>query len=376
MISSFIIAVFSMIGLCAMMNPFLNVDEARTLALAIVNTLPDPFLVLDTEFRVLAGSRSFYETFKVDTQSTRGCTLYSLGDGQWDIPALRLLLETIIPQHAAMDAFRVEHDFPNVGRRIMLLNARQLHSQEGTKSTILLAFRDITAHCAIEQENDKLLLVTEGLLKQNRLLLQEVQHRVGNSLQIIASMLLLKARAVSSAETRGYLEDAYGRVMSIASVQSLINDCNGIDEIEVSAFLSKLCASLVCSMSDENRPFRINVFADKGMIASSKIVSIGLIVTELVINAVKYAFPNSRLDAQMWVTYETQGSDWKLTISDNGVGKSLQPQSSRKGGGLGTMIVASLVKQLDASMEVVSGKTGVCVSIISPTFVVLLPQAA
>ncbi|MCW6511889.1 sensor histidine kinase [Lichenifustis flavocetrariae] len=357
-----------------MMNPFLTVDEARILALEIVNTIPDPFLVLDSEFRVLAASRSFHDTFKVDPEETRGRTLYELGDGQWDIPALRLLLETIIPDHAAMDAFEVEQDFPEVGHRVMLLNARQLLTPEGEKSTILLAFRDVTDGRAIEREKQELLVEAERLLSQNRILLQELQHRVRNSLQIIASILLLKARAVASIESRGHLEDAYERVMSVALVQAHLSECEGMVEIEIGAFLSKLCDSLASSMSDENRPITIEVLSDEGLIASSNVVSIGLIVTELVINAVKYAFPNGGPDSRILVTYEADGADWKLTISDNGVGKA--PQVGKLGGGLGTMIVDSLVRQLGAAMDEVSGKTGVSVSIVSPTFKVLLPQAA
>src|SRR5690554_500866 len=91
-----------------------NVDDAQVLAQAIVNTIPEPFLVLDEQFIVLAASRSFYQTFKVDSEQTRGSLLYDLGDGQWDIPALRLLLETIIPDKTAMDGFEVDYDFPNI----------------------------------------------------------------------------------------------------------------------------------------------------------------------------------------------------------------------------------------------------------------------
>ena len=75
-----------------MKNPLLAIGDAQALAHAIVDTIHEPFLVLDEEFRVLAASRSFYETFKVDPKQTQGCMLYNLGDGQWDIPALRILL--------------------------------------------------------------------------------------------------------------------------------------------------------------------------------------------------------------------------------------------------------------------------------------------
>ena len=86
-----------------MFQPIANIEDAQTLAQAIVNTITEPFLVLDEQFRVLAASRSFYKTFEVDPAQTQGTLLYALGDGQWDIPALRLLLETIIPEKTAMD---------------------------------------------------------------------------------------------------------------------------------------------------------------------------------------------------------------------------------------------------------------------------------
>src|SRR5258706_11423203 len=140
----------------AMKNPLLAVGDAQGLAQAIGAPIHEPFLVLDDEFRVLAASRSFYETFKVDPKQTQGCLLYDLGDGQWDIPALRVLLETIIPEKTAMDDFQVDHDFPGVGRRIMLLNARRVLYDASPNTTILLAFADITARRAIEREKEEL----------------------------------------------------------------------------------------------------------------------------------------------------------------------------------------------------------------------------
>lgn len=151
---------------------------------------------------------------------TRGSLLYALGDGQWDIPALRLLLETIIPEKTAMDGFEVEHDFPNIGPRTMLLNARKVLYDHSSAVTILLAFNDITARRAIEREKEELLGRTEDLLRQKDVLLREMEHRVANSLQIIASILLLKARSVTSEETRQHLKDAHQRVLSVAEVQS------------------------------------------------------------------------------------------------------------------------------------------------------------
>ena len=284
-------------------------------------------------------------------------------------------METIIPEHAAMDGFEVDHDFPGLGRRIMLLNARKVLYNTSSVTTILLAFTDITARRAIEMEKQELLEKTEDLLRKNRVLLQEMQHRVANSLQIIASILMLKARVVTSAESRHHLEDAHQRVMSVAAVQSHLHAMGGVDQIEVGPYLTTLCASLAASMIGEDQPIVLKVIADHGMIGSDKAVSLGLIVTELVINAVKYAFPTKKAGALVHVTYESQGLDWKLIVSDNGVGKSA-PVAVETRGGLGTIIVKALVQQLEARMDMVSGAAGMSVSITRATIKTQMPQAA
>ncbi len=343
-----------------------DLEDAQTLALAIIETIPEPFLVLDAKFGVLAASRSFYETFKVDAAHTHGCLLYALGDGQWNIPALRLLLETIIPQQTAMEGFEVEHDFPEIGRKTMLLNARMVTYADKATSNILLAFKDITERRRIEKDKQDLLEHTENLLQQQQILFQEMQHRVANSLQIIASILVLKARAVTSEETRHHLEDAHQRVMSVAAVQNHLHTSDGIDQIEVSSYLKKLGVGLASSMVGENRPIAIDVVADEGTIISANAVSLGLIVTELVINAIKYAFPKPRPDARILITYEVDKLDWKLSVIDNGAGKA--DPLPRVASGLGTVIVKALAKQLDARMEVTSDANGMSVTVTRATF--------
>ena len=343
-----------------MNTPIPGIEDAQTLAQAIVDTIHEPLLVLDARLRVLAASRAFYEIFKVDPEHTMGCLLYDLGDGQWNIPALRLLLETIIPEKAAMDGFEVDHDFPGVGPRTMLLNARKVIYETSANTTILLAFTDVTARRAIEREKAELLERTEELLRQKQMLLQEMQHRVANSLQIIASILLIKARAVTSEETRYHLKDAHQRVLSVAEVQSQLHASGGVDQIEVGPYLTKLCDSLSASMIGETQAMLVSVEADHGRIGSDKAVSMGLIVTELVINAIKYAFPTNRADALVLVRYESTGDAWALIVQDNGIGADTSVPPAH--GGLGGAIVEALVKQLDARMTL-STSPGMTVSI-------------
>ena len=344
-----------------MTRPIPGIADAQTLAQAIVDTIHEPLLVLDAGLRVLAASRAFYEIFRVDPGHTLGCLLYDLGDGQWNIPALRLLLETIIPEHTSMDGFEVDHDFPGVGRRTMLLNARKVLYEASDNTTLLLAFTDITARRVIEREKADLLERTEELLRQKQTLLEEMQHRVANSLQIIASILLIKARAVTSPETREHLKDAHQRVLSVAEVQSQLHASGGVDRIEVGPYLSKLCSSLAASMVGEDQTMTIRVEADQGRIGSDKAVSMGLIVTELVINAIKYAFPSPRADSLVLVRFESDGDAWVLSVTDNGVGAAVTA-APLSHGGLGTAIVEALAKQLDARMDVRSA-VGMAVSI-------------
>ena len=193
-------------------NPFTNIAGGHDLAEAIVDAIREPLLVLDPDLRVIVASRSFYRTFAVTPRKTEGQLVFELGDGQWNIPGLRALLEDIIPKRRTVEAYEVEHEFQTIGRRVMLLNARRLFDEDGSASAILLAIEDVTRRRDAEHEKD-------DLLQQKEILLQEMQHRVANSLQIIASILLLKARTVQSEETRLHLHDAHQRVMSVATVQ-------------------------------------------------------------------------------------------------------------------------------------------------------------
>lgn len=118
--------------------------QAREYAEAIVDTVREPLVVLDADLRVVSANRSFYRTFKVTAEETEGRFIYELGNRQWDIPRLRELLEQILPQNTKFDDFVVEHDFPAIGRRTMLLNARRIYRERKKMDMILLAIEDIT----------------------------------------------------------------------------------------------------------------------------------------------------------------------------------------------------------------------------------------
>src|SRR5205807_4473419 len=120
------------------------VAAARDYAEAIVDTVRIPLVLLDADFRIRSANRAFYETFQVAAEETVNRVLFDVGGGQWDIPALRRALTGIAETGTTLQDFEVEHDFPGVGIRIMLLNARRLR-HEASRNSILLALEDITA---------------------------------------------------------------------------------------------------------------------------------------------------------------------------------------------------------------------------------------
>jgi PAS domain S-box-containing protein len=134
----------------------LAIQEAREYAESIVETVREPLVVLDTNLRVMSANHSFYQTFKVTPEDTKGKLIYDLGNSQWNISKLRVLLEEIIPRDNQFQNFEVEHEFPTIGHKTMLLNARQIYSKEISTRMILLAIEDITEHKLTEVEIRKL----------------------------------------------------------------------------------------------------------------------------------------------------------------------------------------------------------------------------
>ncbi len=334
-----------------------TIANGTTLAHAMVDTIRDALLVLDTNLDVMAASRSFYTTFKTTAEATLGKRIYDLGQGEWNNEALRQLLERIIPEHGVMDHFELEQEFPNLGQRTMMLNARKVYYEGDGNSTLLLAIEDIT-----DRRNSERLLKT--LSDQKDTLLAEMSHRVANSLQIIASILLLKARSVSSQETRGHLEDAHRRVMSVAALQGQLRATGNGEMIDIGEYLTKLCATLAASMIGDKRFITLGVDSDPGAaVVSQQAVSIGLIVTELVINALKHAFLLDVKSGHIQVNYRLRPPGWNLSISDNGRGMPTNPE--KKPVGLGTSIVKALAHQLDAKVTIDSSAKGTIVSIVS-----------
>jgi chemotaxis protein methyltransferase CheR len=330
-------------------------DDGRVLAKAIVDAIRDPLLVLDTTMHVVTANRAFYRTFKMRPQNVRGCPLFELGDGQWNIPELRGVLENMAPRRAAIETYEAVSDFAGIGRRTLRFYARTLLCEDSLHAKILLAIEDVTERRARECK-------LEDLLKGKDVLLQEMRHRIANNLQINASILHIKTRAVCSKEARQHLQDVHRRIMAVAAAQRQLVNSDVDATVELAPYLARLCATLAASMIDDHRPVSLKVHAGGGTVSSGQAVSIGLIVTELVINALKYAFPHNRRDGTITVDYDLDDPNWKLMVSDNGIGRPADQLEDSKSG-LGTTIVEALAKRLDAGVDIEMNAHGTKVSI-------------
>ena len=327
-----------------------HVEAASTLA--VIASSNEPLLFLAGDLKVIAGSASFCRTFQIDPASVPGRQLSELGAGEWAMPKLISLLKATASGSAEISAYEIEFVRNGAESRYLVVNARKLDDGDNSRVRVLLAVSDVTfARSEARQKDD--------LIREKAILLQEVQHRVANSLQIIASVLMQSARRVQSEEARGYLQDAHHRVMSIATVQRQLA-VNNLNDVALRPYFIQLCESLAASMISDPKVLSIEVYADDSVVDANKSVSLGLIITELVINALKHAFPG-RAQGKIIVDYHSAGPDWILSVKDNGVG---MPRGTRKAeAGLGTGIIQALAKHLGASIQVTASNPGAVITI-------------
>ena len=335
-------------------DPFANTALGNALTRAIVDTIHEPFLVLDTDLRVIVASRSFYKKFHMEKADVQGKLLYDLAGGTYNIPALRHFLQNIIPEHAVLKEYKLVHTFAPIGELTLLLSAREVEYENSTRKHLLLTMGDVTGQEMLEQEKEK-------LSRQKDLMITEMKHRMANSLQLIASILILKSESVESPEVRGHLQDAHERILSIANVEKYLDATSLTEEVEVGPYLTSLCESLARSMISPTRNITLSVIAPGGMTTAGSGISLGLITAELVINCLRHGFPTGR-GGSIVVSYLIEPHGWCLSVVDDGVGMAADASTKK---GLGTTIVRSLAEQLGAVVEVVSSVSGTSVFIRS-----------
>lgn len=331
-------------------SPSTHFEAASTLAVVVSSN--EPLLFLTDDLTIIAASASFCRTFGIDAASIPGKQLSQLGNGEWAMPKLALLLKATASGSADVEAYEIDLERPNQKTRQLVVNARTLDDGKLDHIRLLLAVTDVTDARAEARLKD-------DLVRDKAMLIQEVQHRVANSLQIIASVLMQSARRVVSEEARGQLHNAHHRVMSIAALQRQLS-ISADGDVEVRSYFNQLCQSLGASMIADPDRLSIEVTVDDSVVNADASVSLGLIVTELVINALKHAFPDERVGA-IKVDYHTSGEDWTLSVADDGIGMPSGDNAPKAG--LGSGIVEALAKNMYGEILITNADPGTKVSI-------------
>ena len=323
--------------------------------LDLVETIREGILVLDPDLTIRFANRSFYDTFAVAPEHTVGRKLYEIGGGQWDIPKLRSSLKTVISGRTTIEDFEVEHFSPSIGRRIMVLNARKVYQPGKKIQQILLAIEDITERARLEREHA---VAHERI----GMLLQELTHRVKNSLQFIAAMVMIEARTHTSGEGKAALERVSHRITALGQLYSKLSKADTVEAVDAAIYLDELCRDLIASVHKQgDTSIVLKTEIESELLPTDRAIPIGLIVNELVTNAIKYAFPGEA-KGTVTVTLKRAQGELRLTIADDGQG--LDPR--RGDSGLGGRLVDGFAQQLGGQIERKSDSQGTTVRLVLP----------
>lgn len=329
--------------------------SAGTLAMALIISSQAPLVLLDGDLSIVAASVSFYRQFGIQRTGPVRARLADIGSGEWNVPQLLLLLQATARGMPSIEAYEMDLVRPGQPVCRLVLNAHKLDYEAGAgEARIVLAIADVTAARLADRQKDE-------LLREKQILMQELQHRVANSLQIIASVLLQSARKVNSEETRSHLKDAHHRVMSIATLQKQLATTQ-VGDVLLRGYFTDLCESIAASMIPAASPLSLAADVDDSRVDARVSVSLGLIVTELVINALKHAFPGGDRNGRIAVSFRSSdGNCWTLRVEDDGIGFPADALAVRPG--LGTGIVEALARQLHAKVSISDACPGTRVTV-------------
>ena len=299
-------------------------DEAREYAESIIDTIREALIVLDQDLRVVTANRSFYETFKVKPEETVRQHIYNLGNKQWDIPRLRELLETILPQKTAFESYEVEHDFAAIGKRIMLLNARQVQRGLGNERIILLAIEDVTEKRKLDRAVLMARDVAEAANKELEAFSYSVSHDLRAPLRSIdgfSQALLEDYRDRLDDTARSYLERVRKATQHMGR---LIDDMLKLSRVTRTDFrlepvdLSQMVRDIAEKMKEQYPGRTVGVIIQGGLSVIGDPTLLRIALENLISNAWKFTGKEERPQVEFGTTRKEERTAYY--IRDNGVG--------------------------------------------------------
>ncbi|HUQ18221.1 MAG TPA: response regulator [Gemmatimonadaceae bacterium] len=301
----------------------------ETYAQDIVDTVREPLLILDTTLRVQSGNRAFYHTFKVSPAETENRLIYELGNGQWDIPALRTLLEDIVPKSSVFNDFELAHDFPALGRRVMLLNARKLQAGHHGE-LVVLAMEDVTERRRAEEEASAAKEASEAANQTKSMFLANMSHELRTPLNAIVGYSEMLQEEATEQGLDSFVVDLDKIHASGRQLLGLINDILDLSKIEagkmdlfienfdLSALIDDVAATLIPMVKKNANVLKIERTPDLGGMRADQ-AKVRQALFNLLSNAAKFTHDGTitlhalreRMDDSEWIVFR---------IVDTGIG--------------------------------------------------------
>jgi PAS domain S-box-containing protein len=315
---------------------------------SIVDTIRDPLVVLESDMTIVTASNAFLTIFGITQADAHGRRVSELGQHQWDVPALRNLMEKVLPENKPIESFEIEDDFPGLGRRVFNLNARKISQPGNHAHRMLLVFEDITDRK--QRERDA------------QMLTNEISHRIKNNLQIVVGLISYEAKRTAAPCVQGY-KAMQARIGAIAQLYDLISQSSRGRTVATDAYLNEIANALLASLGSDSG-IKIVVKAEALDIDPDRAVPFGLLVNELATNAIKHAFPSGK--GRISLGMERIGDEIELTVADDGIGmpdRVVAKLPEKRGADY----VAIFVRQLGGTL-VVSGpeQTGTAIKVRLP----------
>jgi two-component system CheB/CheR fusion protein len=315
--------------------------ELAELNEAILRTMREPLLLLDSDLMIKSANRAFYHTFKTTKSETENLYLYELGHKQWDIAKLRTGIEEVLSKRSDLRDYEVESDFPVIGHRIMSLNGSRILQKEGKEELILLSIEDITHR--------------KELSAALHIKIQEIHHRIKNNLQVISSLLNMQGHMQGNPEITQALRDSQNRIKSMALIHEKLYVSNHEGKIVFKEYVLDLLASIFRSLGLDKAKISTKVDVKDVFLDMDVAVPCGLILNELVTNSLIHAFnadDGGQIRIEMKPEIQNDGrSVYNFVFSDNGAGlpAEIHPENAES---MGLKIVWLLTRQIGGTLTI------------------------